>query len=684
VSVIDKARDALTGRDKEDAATASRVVPKDVEDRIQRGRKWMRRDATKRRLCQLFLRGETYFYQDDKGILRFLETRQGVGSGRPAHRVRNVYNMILPMVDAKVSSSTTRVPGYEINPGSTDPEDSAAARLAEKVMLQGYERWRLREARVKAVTLAIGGGGVAYALPYFDPAVGPFRAVEDDAGQLKMQGEGENKCLILNGNEAYGEPGADWYHSRWYAAEVARPLSEVMAMEGFTGAKLTADAALGDLPSDKPTEGMVVVTLYFERPSAKRPQGRMLTIAGNQQIVPEGPYPLSQGGRVIDEPCIHRLVYRIDPTDDNDLGLTWQLIDFQRTYQDCMNKIIELKNRGLLSQLMAPEGSIVNAPTDAPQDILYYRLIGGAKPEWRDPPNPALLAQLMQILERCVADMRYVAADTDVEVAPNVAIGTVQAVIQQAANRWSSFLGDLAEWDSKVARHCLLLAQEHYTEQRILKIRGRFGWEPEASFKGADILGQVDVTVNPATIETHTRQAMLQTLGWIQANFPGYVRPEVAIEIALHGASPEAVVESFEFDKARANEIIQAIRDETIMDWPSRTETQTDPMTGVPVVMSVPSWMPRKWDDVAVQQWVLATWMKTPDFSSLAEHCQEVAVLVYEGFEQLQAAKQAKEMAAQADQAMQLGQSNAARPQEKSMPSTPAPGGEGQPSGGPG
>jgi hypothetical protein len=599
--------------------------------------------------------------------------------------VRNKYNFIRPMVDAKVSSSTTRVPGYEVNPSTTDPEDAEAAHLAEKVVRQGYRSWYLRELRVKAATMAIGEGGSAFALPYFDAMVGPFRhlAGDPEAGTPdRLVGEGEIKVLLLNGNEVFWEPGTEFYHSRWYGVQHARPVSEVMQMEGYQGGVLGADAnTSGDLVTDGPTEDMVIVTLYFERPCPKYPDGRMLTFAGGRQLIPQQDYPMNSQGRVRDEPCIHRLSYRLDPDNERDLGLTWELIDFQRTLNDTYNKIIEVKNRGLQLQMMAPEGSIVTARTDEPGEIVYYRPIGGNKPEWERPPDPAILGQLMNILSRALEDMRYVAADTDVDVAPNVAAGAVQQVIQQAANRWSSFLEDFATFDSAMARHCLMLAQNHYTEDRVLKIRGRFGWEPDVSFRGADIMGQVDVTVNPATIETRSRQAMLSQLAWIQANFPGYIRPEVAIEIAMNGASPESIIESFEFDKARVNSIIQRIRDGSVMEMPSREQMMpgvgADPLTGLPAppqMMMVPGWMPRSFDNLDVQMWAFENWLKTDDASRLAPDRYEVAMLVYEGMRHLQSQQQAEKAAAQTMQAEAMGAENAAKPQEKKPPpSTPAP-----------
>jgi hypothetical protein len=232
-----------------------------------------------------------------------------------------------------------------------------------------------------------------------------------------------------------------------------------------------------------------------------------------------------------------------------------------------------------------------------------------------------------------------------------------------------------------MARHCLMLAQNHYTEDRVLKIRGRFGWEPDVSFRGADIMGQVDVTVNPATIETRSRQAMLSQLAWIQANFPGYIRPEVAIEIAMNGASPESIIESFEFDKARVNSIIQRIRDGSVMEMPSREQMMpgvgADPLTGLPAppqMMMVPGWMPRPFDNLDVQMWAFENWLKTDDASRLAPDRYEVAMLVYEGMRHLQSQQQAEKAAAQTMQAEAMGAENAAKPQEKKPPpSTPAP-----------
>lgn len=648
-------------------------VPPLIAERIQRASLSINQDGRKhkRRLCELFLEGDVYAYLDVSNLLNRQETNPGP-RGKPAHRVRNRYNFIRPMVDAKVSSSTTRVPGYEVYPTTTDPEDLAGARLAEKLARMGYEKWGVKTARVVAAETAIGRGGRAYALPYFDPNIGPFHAVQSADGTAQMQGDGEIKVMVLNGNEVAWQDGAAFADSRYYVVRHARPISEVQTMRGFFGGKLTPDASMADMPQDKPQRDMVMVTMYFERPSVLHPNGRMLTVANDQQIVPEGAYPMVHEGNVIDEPVLHELAYRASPANTDDLGLTWELIDFQRTLQDIYNKIVEIKNRGLLLRMMAPVGSFSGqkSPDDVPGGITYFNPIAGYKPEWERGPDPGLIGQLLNVFDRVLNDMKFVASDNDVVAAPNVAAGSIQAEVQASANRWSQFISNFATFDSQVMRHCLMLAQEYYTEERVLKVQGRFGWEPVSSFRGADIMGQVDVTVNPASIESYTPAAVLQKLAWIQANFPGYVRPEVAIEIALNGSSPDSVIEAFEFDKARINGIIQRLRDGTIMEMQPRMEQ--DPLTGQPIEM--PGWMPRPFDNLDVQMWVFENWLKTPDFDRQPTELHEVAMVIYAGMKQLQAqaAQQAAEQ--QAMQAMNLGMDNAAKPQEaKPMPSTPSP-----------
>ena len=178
----------------------------------------------------------------------------------------------------------------------------------------------------------------------------------------------------------------------------------------------------------------------------------------------------------------------------------WQLIDFQRSAQDCINKMLEYKNRGLNLQMIAPVNSLITRPDDVPNGVRYYKLSpNGEKPQWEDPPSGQILNALMQVFNVVIEQMNRVASYEDVKAESNVAAKTTQAVIEQSMARWQSFLGDLAQWWSKTMRHCLLLVARYYTEPRTVQIRGRMGWESIPDFKGAHLLGQTNVRVFPGS-----------------------------------------------------------------------------------------------------------------------------------------------------------------------------------------
>jgi len=636
----------------------------------------MLKDASKRRLCMRFERGDSYWYLDQKGFLASQNLVSFPG-GKPRHRVRNSYNFIRPIVEDKVSSATQRIPGYDVTSSTTDPEDIGGARLAEKVAVFGYDKWYVRDVTVDTTKLAIGHGGDGFAFPYFDSTVGPFVAFTNpDTGQTEYQGQGEVKILTLSGNEAYWEAGVKFRESPWHAFERAEPLDLVMKYPGYLGGPLSADASTSDVPNDaEGRDHMVMVTNYLERPSQKNPKGRWLVAANGRLICKAEDFPVKDtDGTVLDEPALHRLRYQHDPENDRDLGLTWQLIDAQRTVQDCWNKLIEWKNRCLNPQMLAPKGSMIGNSDDEPGLIKYFNPVGGMKPEWETPPP--VPEALFRMLSQMKQDMREMAAYEDVNADPNLAAKTIQQVIQQSEARWQSFLGDLAEWHSRLMRHCLLLVANYYTEPRLLEIRGRFGPELISDFKGSKLMGQVNVRVNPGSLQYRSQQEIQNKVTWIAQTFPGYLTPEQAIG-ALDDGTSEKLIRSYELDEARANRIISKIRDGTVMDMPARDNVDDtglpiiDPQTGLPE--QVPTYMPDMQDNEKVWLQIFSDWMKTTDYESLVPAYQFVAKEIYSGIRRQELIKAQQAAMIQTQMAEQQGMQNAAKtPAAKPMPSLPA------------
>lgn len=673
MSVLDRARDFV----HPDGPNLS--IPESAKKRMARGRMEKNKDSAKRKLCTRFERGETYWSISGKGNLVEQSTvYTGNEGSKPRHRIRNTYNFIRPIVDAKVSVATQKIPSYQILPTATDPDRVDAARLGEKVAIYGYDKWRLHKKSSRAIKLAIVQGQ-AFAIPYFDPNVGPFVPVVGEDGQMKVVGQGEIKILILTRSEVMWEPGVEFEESRWWATEHAENIDDVKDYPYYNGTPLKPDAKTN---SEGETVGnLVMVTEYYERPSKSNPLGRHLCIANNKQIADPEEYPVKDSkGTVIDELFMHRLVWSEDTEDQDDLGLVYQLIDFQRSAQDCPNKLLEWKNRCLNPRIKAPVGSLLVPPDDEPGGVDWYNQVGGGTPEWEKPP--AIPQELFQLWDAMITRMQAVAGDQNIVVGSNVAAATVQAAIQQAQMRWATFLDNVAEWHSHIMRHCLMLVAVHYSEPRLLALRGRFGPESIQAFRGDQLMDEVNVRVFPGSIEFQSRTDVMNRVMAFADR--GWITPEAAMA-AINGGTADQLINSYELDVARVNEIIQKIIDGSVWQLPQRPNVVpvTDPATGQAVLgpdgqpqmqdEPIPGWMPDEFDNETVWLSVLSDWMKTTQFQMLPPDRAEVARLMYKGIKQLEQQKAQRAMEIQTEQAQQLGLGNAALPAKQSpKPNMPA------------
>lgn len=637
-------------------------VPDDVLERCRRGRSRMRDDAPVRNECWEFFRGNHYVYRDKSQRL----VEQGVTKGsKPDWRVRTVRNLLVDVARHEVSAATSRVPSYEVTPSTTDDEDIQAARTAERVALFGHDKWGIRKVTIDTVTHAVVADE-GFAWPYFDNTVPPF--ISDDG-----IGEGEIRVEVLGANEVFWEPGCRFENSRWWCVERARPVDEVVKSPGFLGGKLAADAQTSEVLGRHKTTSdveMVLVSDYLERPCPDYPMGRRLTFANGRLIFPEEPYPLQtrdpQTGEMVavDEPVLHKLAYIRDPDNDRDMGLFRHLLDAQRTYNDATNKQIEWKNLALNPQVILVNTRLDQQLTDEPGRVYTARAMGGnASVNWRQvPPIPPELGRLR---EDAAADIGRVASQNDIPSQVESGKG-IQSIIERDAGARQSFIAELAAWYSRLMRHCLMLVQRYYTEQRLVQVNGRFGADI-FYFKGADLRGQVDVRVAPASIEPRTKAAInAQVLAFADR---GWISPQAAMA-AINGGTAEKLIEGYELHIARANRVIQRIKagpDTFLMMPPRLMEDGSE----------VPGWMPRPFDNIQVHKGIFEDWMCTLDYETAEQPVQHAADLYYQGLLMLEAQQQAAAIEAQNAQAEAAGMKNAGKPAPvKPMPDQPSLGDE--------
>ena len=645
---------------------------KSVMDRIRRSRRQADDRTPEWRECLEFARGQHYAWVNSRNKLVHQATKESYdGKGKPKWRVRQSRNLIFAILDSKISAATQRVPGYEVVPTTSDSEDIAGAKLAEKIALAGYDNWSIRRATEAAVHYALTTGE-AFAFPYWDTGVGPF--IDTEEGTI---GLGDVRVKIYGAPEVSWEPGCQFADSPFYVIENARPIDSVEQEDGFLGVKLTPDAELDWKGEKTEPSRMVLVTEYLERPTPKYPQGRRLTLANGKLIFPEDDYPLKdRDGQALDQPCLHRLSYMIDPSSDRDQGLVRQLIEPMRTFNDALNKVSEWKNVALSPQILAPVGSLDSRtrPSDEPGSVIYYNPIVGHEPKWR--PVPPIPSELFALADRMERLMGFIASEN--QVPSQIESGkAIQVLLERDQLAWQNFITKLADWHGRVMRDCLALVQRFYTEPRIVQFRGRTGWEAINDFMGVDIQNQTDVRVAPGSLEPRTRQAIEQRV----MNFAqlGWVSPEAAMA-AINGGTADKLVESYELDIARANLVISKIRSGTFLEEPMRPvfpgEEAIDPETGLPLE-EVPGWMPRESvDNVAVHRAVFADWFKTDEWDSLPPEQKEASLLYFSALQQIEMREAQRAQELQAEQAMAQGMNNAAKPDmgtpQSSLPALPS------------
>lgn len=736
-----------------------RETPPDIKKRLDRGRDRLKQLTPRRREAIEFANNNHFVEIDSTGTKLLQQSLVALKDGgeKPDHRVRRSHDLIGPIVKRKISASTQRIPGYEVIASTSDFEDYTAAELAENVLKSGYDIWGLRQAFKKLVWNALVTEE-GFIMARWDASIGPFVDVsrhpladaepeftepvideltgeelepaqeipnpyadQPDPENPEWIGMGEVDVTVWGGLEVLWEPGVDFEKSRWYAIESARPCDVVEAEEGFIGGedmKLKPDATTNTFSTPKPSakaQNLVMVTEFLERPCPKYPKGRRCIFANNREIFPSEDYPLRDNkGQVVDAPCIHRLSYAIDGASERYRGLVPSLVDAMRTYDMGVNKVAEWIQLMMVPQWMAPEGSVLTAPSDEPGLIIEYDLTNaaGKQPEVREVGN--VPPELFTLQDRSRSEMAEISFDNQAPAGVESAKG-FQAWAESLQLAWQDFIIDLATVHAAIARDCLTIVQSKYSEERMVKFRGSTGWENIPDFRGADIRNQTDVSVSPGSLESRTRAAIETRIAQINNMFPGYFPPPVVIA-AMNSANPDKLLEGFERDEARAHRIISMIKSGQIWTMPDRPvmpgeeagpeldpetgepiwleeprepsyETQIDPYTGEEsevmvdagspgrpkMLEELPGWMPRSFDNVDIYKATLENWMKTPDYEDLDEEQDRAAMLVYAGIKDLEMKEAERKAQLQSQVAESMGRENAARPAPaKPLPSQPS------------
>lgn len=412
---------------------------------------------------------------------------------REPWQVRFVGNRIQPIVRTELAKITKNKPTIVVTPASNEDSDIKSARVAEKVA-----DYLFYELDLKAKNQELGLWGLTCAgfiKPFWNNNKG------NDAGQGLKQGDVD--ADIVSPFEIDIDPSAKkWSEVKWVCHKKVRDTDyvkqvydkEVEAEGGILESNLYESqlkdiTIMGQGITYKNAENAVIVKEYWEKPTAKYPKGRRITIANGVLLFYEEDIGFGDEDDTERElpffPFFHiNVPGRVWPTTINE-----QLIPIQREYNKTRSQIIENKNLMANPIWLVPKGSTEEEiSAGMPGQIIEYKPQIG-KPEMAQAPS--MSADVYKNEERCIEEFEFISGQhetshgsTPTGVKSGVAIAYLQ---EQDDTKLGPTISNFESCIQNYMKYMLKMVKFKYIEERLIKIVGQDNKIETFYFKGSDL-----------------------------------------------------------------------------------------------------------------------------------------------------------------------------------------------------
>lgn len=443
----------------------------------------------------------------------------------PSNRTRLIVNYMMSYWRRTKARLTAHRPGLHVAPATTDEEDVEISRLSLHTLEGEFERLCFQKVLKEFVGLGLEGN--AFMMPRWDPWGGPVMMedrpvmasdpmtgtespqvdemgqpvtervpVTDEFGRTLHVGE---ICLdIVSGFEIdKDEHATSTEDARWIMRSTIRHLDwikehyqekgryvqgeEVYAnnlylkrhrqLVGMLGA-----GAIEGGEREQEAKDSAVVHEYWERPSLKNPEGKLVVVAG-EVLLHSGPNPyrrMLEAGIPI--PICHFGEVKI-PNRFWMMSMIEQAFPLNKNLNRARSMEVENRNLHGRPKVLIPkickvrEGSF---DAEAGEKVSYMPGPRGEKPEFMWPQSTAAATQAE--IQHSISDIQEVLSYHEVSrgILPSANIpGVAVDKLQQADD---TVLGDtegiLRDAITKIGRMILCLAAEFWDEDRLVKVTG--------------------------------------------------------------------------------------------------------------------------------------------------------------------------------------------------------------------
>ncbi len=409
---------------------------------------------------------------------------------------REAFNQIAPLIETRVANLKKINHMMKVNPRTNELDDYAKADIST-TLLQYIQKTSDFEEKKNTMIHWNELCGSCYWLSWWDSQAGNILEMTDDIVLGENGVEERTQRAVKEGNIDYGiltpyeifpesifRQGIKAQHS--IIVEQVKTTEEIYDLygievdgrevESFQLTPVVSGGGFGyentRLALGKTTvKGAEKLITYFEKPSRRRPHGRMIIVVGDKELVYYGDLPY-------DEIPIVQCLCREVPGQFFGKSAIEDLIPRQKAYNGCLNRIHEYIKMIAIGRYIAEDGSIDIEEYEqngvAPGAILTYRK--GTEPPV-PMPNGQLPQEIMTERYNLKTDMEYVAGTSQLMVSGNVPSGVQSGTairnLMEIDNTRLSLTGDyIRKSVCDLAKMWLKINKKYANTQRVLDCAG--------------------------------------------------------------------------------------------------------------------------------------------------------------------------------------------------------------------
>lgn len=486
---------------------------------------------------------------------------QEIKNSRAAKTRRS--NIILPQWRSLLSRMLKNKAAIVVEPLTFSDRDTSASSVAQEVLEDWWfnvnkhnpflrDKYAGMYNVLRYVFAYLLTYGECVVRPYFNPDTKTEVVVDDEIIEANV---GEVEVLVFNPFDYIWDPldryvierqvmDAD-YVGAMYNKEVK---GKTIRREGIES---QLEKVLSYSGIDTQFENAVWVYRYWERPSPKYPDGRLI-ITTETTLLYEGPLPEEAFGELPH----FRFAFQDLLFGDISRGVVEDMIPLQDDYNDTLLKIDKYKAQA--GHLLIPRGAnIKRAVTEDQTTVIMYNPVGG-EPRYMQPGSPPqfLFENLMRI-KQDLQDITMTHDVTKARVPANVRSGyAIQLLQEKDEDELEPYLTAFEDKLSTMCEFVLKMMKRFYGEERILRIAGEGKALEVRRFTGSDLGGPWRIKIEFGSWLPQSKQARQEMV--VKLVQFGILTPQEAKKLLPLGKLDENIMPP---DYTKAKEELQLLID---------------------------------------------------------------------------------------------------------------------------